>query len=288
MSFFVCRLHKSAIDPQYNNLDNSKISLLSNNITMPLSTDKYFTQSNLYCLYNSDLIRDFDAKMLTADYWQAKGAITGTAQGRGTTWFIRYLANNKEKEQHWVLRHYYRGGLIGKLIKDSYLFNGLHNSRAVQEFSLLKQLQQWQLPAPKPVACSIIRHGLFGLFYQADLLSSRIENAQDLVAILSKKQISDHLWQKIGATIKRFHDHHVYHHDLNAHNILIDEQQAVYLIDFDRGEVRKTDKANKPCHWKDSNMARLQRSFLKELQQLENFHFTDDNWQALRVGYTTT
>ncbi|MCI2282554.1 3-deoxy-D-manno-octulosonic acid kinase [Colwellia sp. MSW7] len=99
-----------------------------------------------------------------------------------------------------------------------------------------------------------------GLFYQADLLSSRIENAQDLVAILSKQTISSTLWKKIGRTIKRFHDHNIYHHDLNAHNILIDADENVFLIDFDRGEIRTSNQSQ----WQKSNMARLQRSFLKE------------------------
>jgi len=256
---------------------------------MPLSPDKSFTHNNISCLYNSELIRDFDPEMLTPNYWQNLDAITGTAQGRGTTWFIRYTANDKEdnneqQSQHWVLRHYYRGGLIGKLIKDSYLFNGIESSRAIREFSLLEQLQQWQLPAPKPVACRVTRHGLFGLCYRADLLSTRIENAQDLVAVLSKENITDDLWRNIGFTIRRFHDHGIYHHDLNAHNILINQQQDIYLIDFDRGELRQTDNDNAST-WKQSNIARLQRSFLKELKQLPVFHFSEHHWQLLHSGY---
>jgi len=250
---------------------------------MNVTTDKYFTQNNICCLYNSELFHRFVPEMLTSDYWQQQDAITGSAQGRGTTWFIRYVNDEQENEQHWVLRHYYRGGLIGKLIQDSYLFNGINNTRAMREFSLLNLLQQWQLPAPKPVACRVTRHGPFGLCYRADLLSSRIENSQDLVAILSKDNISDDLWQNIGATIRRFHDHGIYHHDLNAHNILINQQQDIYLIDFDRGEVRQ---ANEDKQWKENNMARLQRSFLKELKKLAVFHFTDRHWQLLHSGYT--
>jgi 3-deoxy-D-manno-octulosonic acid kinase len=255
-------------------------------MSITITTDQYVTQANATCLYSSELVSDFNPEMLSPQYWQVQNAITGTAQGRGTTWFIRYSANDSKQSQHWVLRHYYRGGLIGKLIKDSYLFNGIENSRAMREFALLKQMQQWQLPAPKPVACRITRHGLLGLFYRADLLSSRIENAQDLVAILSKENINDELWRKIGATIKRFHDHGIYHHDLNSHNILIDKEQQVYLIDFDRGELRKKNTKKKSILWKESNMSRLQRSFLKESKQLSTFHFTDNNWQTLLSGYS--
>jgi len=258
------------------------------------SIEKKLVQGKSCSLYNAELISEFSPNMLTPDYWQSQNAITGTAQGRGTTWFIRYLPDSHtikdedgktQQAQHWVLRHYYRGGIIGKLINDSYIFTGIESTRAMREFALLKQMQTWQLPAPKPIACRIIRHGLFGLCYRADLLSSRIENAQDLVAILGKDSMSDNLWRKIGATIKRFHDHGIYHHDLNSHNILVDDQEDVYLIDFDRSELRQADNVNNSKHWKDSNMSRLQRSFLKELNQLSSFHFTDKNWQTLLSGY---
>lgn len=262
---------------------------------MSHSADQSFNQGNTYCLYNSKLISDFTPEMLNPHYWQSQNSVTGTAQGRGTTWFVRYLPKpnntkeekgNEKKTQHWVLRHYYRGGLIGKLIHDSYLFNGIESSRAMREYRLLKQMQQWQLPAPQPVACRVIRHGLFDLCYRADLLSSRIEYAQDLVAILSQKSISDDLWIKIGSTIRRFHDHHIYHHDLNSHNILINEQQAVYLIDFDRGEVRQPNEHTNSASWKESNISRLHRSFLKESHQLVTFNFTESNWQMLLSGYS--
>jgi len=241
------------------------------------NTIKTFQQGNTYCLYDSDVVADFHPEMLNSQYWHTKDAITGSAQGRGTTWFIRYLCSSKA-EQHWVLRHYYRGGLIGKIINDSYWFSSQKNTRAVREFNLLGFMQTLNLPAPKPIACKVVR---YGLFYQADLLSSRIEQAQDLVAILSKEIISKALWHKIGSTIKRFHEHNIYHHDLNAHNILINEQGQVFLIDFDRGEIRNENKQ----HWQQANMARLQRSFNKELNQLDNFYFTDENWQFLLEGY---
>ena len=229
-----------------------------------------------YCLFDKNEIENFSPKMLAVQFWRDTNAITGSAQGRGTTWFVQY--NNAKQVKNWVLRHYYRGGLIGKIINDSYLFTSQKSTRAAQEFALLAHMQSLSLPAPKPIAYCVTRHSLF---YQADLLSSRIENAQDLVAILSKQPISHDLWKKIGITIKQFHEHNIYHHDLNAHNILIDEQENVFLIDFDRGEVRNSNQRS----WQASNIARLQRSFLKEKKQLSNFHWTLENWQILLEAY---
>ena len=237
-----------------------------------------FQQNNTYCQFDSNELIQFQPGMLDAEFWQQRNLITGSAQGRGTTWFVKHIDESTSAEKHWVLRHYYRGGLIGKLINDSYWFSSQQNTRAAKEFALLATMQQLALPAPKPIAYRVIRSGLL---YRADLLSSRIENAQDLVAFLSQQSLEDELWQKIGATIKRFHRHNIYHHDLNAHNILIDDSNNFFIIDFDRGELRKNNNSD----WKKANVARLQRSFMKELQQLPKFHFNEVNWQSLVTGY---
>lgn len=233
--------------------------------------EKFIHQGNNYYCFDENAIADFNKNMLSADYWQQQNAITGTAQGRGTTYFIKHLASD------WVLRHYYRGGLIGKVIHDSYLFTGFEKTRAAQEFNLLKTLSTLNLPAPKPIAYQV-RKSTFT--YQADILTGRITDAQDLVAILSTNAISEEIWQKIGCCIKAFHQHGIYHHDLNAHNILIDKDEKVWLIDFDRGEQRQPNQK-----WQQANLDRLLRSFNKENEKLSKFHWQADNWQLLLEGY---
>ncbi len=235
-------------------------------------------QGNVTCFFNQTLITDFSAQMLNPSYWQQQNAVTGSAQGRGTTWFVEYNDIGNIKHD-WVLRHYYRGGLIGKVIKDSYWFSSLEKTRAACEFAILRHMNTLRLPAPEPIAYRVMQHGFH---YRADLLSSRIQGAQDLVAILSEKAITDDVWHDIGATIKRFHHHGIYHHDLNSHNILLDDKNQVFLIDFDRGELR-TNPVN--TTWKQANMARLQRSFLKELNKFAQFNYTEKNWKALLDGY---
>jgi 3-deoxy-D-manno-octulosonic acid kinase len=251
------------------------------------ATFKDYQQGNCFGEYNSQVFDEFSPQMLCDSYWQSRDLVTGTAQGRGTTWFLKYP--HKEHTHQWVLRHYYRGGLIGKLIKDHYIFTHKNKTRAACEFELLKKMQSLNLPAPKPVAYRIIKNGLV---YQADLLSSRIENAKDLVGLLEvsdqhcalQSPISDESWKKIGVTIKRFHDYGIYHHDLNAHNILLDKDGAVYLIDFDRGEFRNPAS----LEWQESNMDRLKRSFLKEQNRLEHFAWELKHWDLLIQGYKTS
>ena len=237
------------------------------------SSKKVYENNNLFCLYDDNEIENFSQDLLDSDYWQSNNQVVGTAQGRGTTWFIE--VDNKQ----WVLKHYYRGGLIGKFNKDSYLFSNYGNTRATKEFELLNQLRDLNLPAPKPIACRVIKSGLF---YKADILTERVCNAQDLISLLIKQSVNANLWHNIGKTIKAFHDHDVYHHDLNIHNILIDDQNKVWLIDFDQGEVR-ADSTN----WKEENMSRLLRSFNKEKNKLEALHWQANEWDLLLTGYTS-
>ena len=133
------------------------------------------------------------------------------------------------------------------------------------------------MPAPKPIAFRVTKKGLF---YQADLLSSRIEHAQDLVAALSKGELTGEVWREIGKVIRRFHNAGIYHHDLNSHNILLDDKNQVWLIDFDRGEQRAVSSA-----WQQANIARLLRSFEKEKNSLSVFHWTKEHWNMLLEGY---
>lgn len=239
------------------------------------TNEKVFQKGNCYCLYDSSLIADFNPQIFSGDYWLQKKQITGTAQGRGTTFFIQ-----NDAQQQWVLRHYYRGGLIGKLIHDSYWFTGINNTRAVMEYQLLHQLTMLGLPAPQPIACQVIKTGLR---YRANIITARIEQAEDLVAMLQKRALEHSEWQRIGQVIKQFHQHHVYHHDLNSHNILIDNNNKIWLIDFDRGAINTENTA-----WQQENLARLLRSFRKEKERLTHFHWQESDWQALLSGYQSS
>ena len=81
----------------------------------------------------------------------------------------------------------------------------------------------------------------------------------------------------MGACICRLHQAGVWHADLNAHNILVDQAGLVWIIDFDRGEWR-TDYG----HWRQSNMDRLQRSLRKFDTDPAVLHKA---WSALLDGY---
>ena len=100
-----------------------------------------------------------------------------------------------------------------------------------------------------------------------------------LVVLLKQGPIAGEVWHKIGKTVRQLHDAGVYHADLNSHNLLLDKEGKVWVIDFDKGAIRS------PGNWQQANLERLLRSFNKESQLHTSFHFVPENWQALMAGY---
>lgn len=235
-----------------------------------MSSWRTLQQDHQSCWFDPDLAADFSPQWFEAGWWQSRGAVVGQSRGRGITWFLR--AGSREL----VLRHYWRGGLVGRLVSDRFCFTGVRRSRAMAEFALLQRLRQAGLPVPRPAAARLVRHGLF---YRADILIERIPDARDLVAILGERPLSAQEWQVVGRVIARLHQTGGYHADLNSHNLLLDGTGQVWLIDFDKGAIRK------PGAWQADNLARLQRSLVKEAGLHPGFHWQLSDWPALLAGY---
>lgn len=218
----------------------------------------------------------FELQYFQPEFWQQQGLVTGQSKGRNTVWFIRQPYGKEA-----VLRHYYRGGLVGKLNKDKFWPEPPAQSRAMAEFSLLWQMRLWGLPVPRPCAALYQKHS-FG--YSADILIERISGTTDLAHLLQQRALTGAELQQLGALIARFHQHNVYHSDLNCHNILLDNQGQFWLIDFDKCAIRSC--ADFPEQsWKQQNLQRLLRSLNKEKQQLPVFHWQQDQFAALELGY---
>ena len=211
-------------------------------------------------------------KFFTCKNFEKSDRLLGFAKGRGITWFLNTQA---ELGVNCVLRHYRRGGLFGKIIKDSYLFRGIEHTRAFQEFSLLEKMCTWSLPVPRPIAIQIEKRFCC---YRADIIIEKVENTRDLSQILQSRILTDEQYQQIGKLIRRLHNHQVHHTDLNIHNILQDTSGQFWLIDFDKCYIQPGND------WKQGNLDRLLRSFHKEQNRL-NIHFSEQNWQALINGY---
>jgi 3-deoxy-D-manno-octulosonic acid kinase len=219
--------------------------------------------------FDPNLLQEDPKACFDASFWQQQGKVIGSAQGRGTTWFVQ------GETLPMALRHYRRGGLFGKLVEDAYVFTGWEKTRCAEEVALLSTLAAGGVNVPRPVAARATRHGLV---YRADLLVEKIDSAKDLVALLQQAMLPDHVWCAIGRTVRKMHDLQVCHTDLNAHNILVDSRELVWLIDFDKCYTEEGEA------WKSKNLSRLYRSFIKE-QGKRNIHFSAASWQVLCQGY---
>ncbi len=221
---------------------------------------------------NSELSHEITDDWFEIDFWRNKNAVIGSSVGRNITWFIRYTQHDE-----WVLRHYYRGGLVAKFLSDSYFFSSIENTRCYQELNLLETMYQQNLPVPKPIAARVTKRSLC---YQADIIIEKIPNAQDLANKLKNHEINQINWQTIGKCIALFHHSGINHSDLNAHNILIDDNNKVWLVDFDKCEKLKPNE-----DWQEANLVRLKRSFEKEVKLHSGFHYNQQCWQWLKEAY---
>jgi len=228
-----------------------------------------------YILYDAERIENPVSSYFELEYWHKCGGLTGTAEGRGTTVFVQLAGED------YVLRHYRRGGMIARLLEDCYLWTGLEQTRAWREWHLLAELYKRDLPVPAPIAARVRQ---IGLLYRADILLAKIPETQTLADILMKATMDSMLWNKLGQCLKTFHAQGVFHADLNARNILLDEQGKFYLIDFDRGDIRQPRQ-----QWQQDNCLRLKRSLDKfvnqALQKKTDFYFTEADWKILLDGY---
>lgn len=183
---------------------------------------------------------------LAPEGWAGAATPVSTG-GRGAAWFVEGTFGRG------VLRQYRRGGLAARASRDSYLWLGESRVRSFTEFRLLATLRGRGLPVPAPLLAGYWRQGVR---YRAAIVVERIEDATTLADWLDRPDAP--AWAGAGRTIARLHAAGADHADLNAHNVLIDRDGQAWLIDFDRGRLRRPSAG-----WREANLARLSRSLAK-------------------------
>jgi 3-deoxy-D-manno-octulosonic acid kinase len=236
-----------------------------------MSTTQY-RHKNTHVLYNQSVFSDFPEDLFSRQASSSESAATNS-QGRGTVVFFEHEQNPL------VLKRYHRGGLLGRLIKSTYIYIGLSRTRMWREFELLAAMRELGLPVPKPVAVRCERSSL--LSYQGQIIAERIANSRTLSEILRSENVSEKTWEAIGMVIRRFHRHLIEHGDLNASNILLNNQGQIFLIDFDKSTMHKSGDDR----WCTGNLNRLRRSLIKWKNREPGFHFEPRHWDAFEKGY---
>ena len=236
-----------------------------------------FQQDNQFSLFNLTEKPTEPASFFESAFWEKQQRITGSAKGRGTTYFL----NTKDLfGVNTALRHYYRGGLWGEIQQRSLSFAIIYRNTQRGRISAFKSTPSSRCSRTQPIAARV-KKGKLGICYQADILIEKIENAQDLTALLQTQQLPNDVWQAIGKLIRQLHNLQICHTDLNAHNILVQQlenEQKCWLIDFDKCGQKSGDS------WKQGNLERLHRSFVKEVGRM-NIQFNEENWTELLKGY---
>lgn len=223
-------------------------------------------------VYDSDIFDEVSEDLFRPRGWQQVSPVTGAlrAAGRGNTLIVG------DGEREFVLRRFVRGGMIGRVIKDTYLWHGEDETRSFLEWRLLRKLVAMGLRVPVPAAA---RYRKTAMFYTADLLTVRIPGIRSLAERLIESPGGTEFWQDLGKEIAILHEAGVYHADMNAYNVQVDDAAQVWLLDFDRGRLDASGT------WKQETLRRLHRSLRKVSTLSPQLNFAESDWEQLLQGY---
>lgn len=153
-----------------------------------------------------------------------------------------------------VVKYYTRGGLIRYLVKRRYLRWG--KTRCQVEYELLQRVRGLGVNAPEPIAYA----SLGGLFYKGWLVTREIKEKQTLAELSCADEehariVMKDLIDQVSTLIKN----NILHVDLHPGNVLVDGDDRVFLLDFDRACVFRRDKNRLRDHY----LSRWRRAVIK-------------------------
>lgn len=128
-----------------------------------------------------------------------------------------------------VIKQYARGGFISHFNRDKYLYS--KKSRSELEFNALIDAEKAGVNVPQPVAS--VSKGF--PFYKAWLVTKEIENAKNFAELCrddENKAID--LLPEICANIDKLIENSIHHIDLHPGNIIIDNADKPFILDFDK------------------------------------------------------
>lgn len=223
-------------------------------------------------LYDRSVISTIDDGRFDPGSWLHSEPVAGAqgSAGRGNTMFIGNVP------RQFVLRHFVRGGLVSKVAYDKYVWTGEDSTRSFREWRMLARMADRGLRVPRPAAARYCRRGPF---YTADIITVRIPRVRPLSELIATEKCGADFWRTLGAAVQGFHGGGVYHADMNAHNLQIDDDGDLWMLDFDRGRLRH------PGPWQQRNLSRLHRSLEKIQSTNASLFFTPADWEHFLEGY---
>lgn len=210
-------------------------------------------------------LKDNDLSIVSAalESHDQEGNEIGTLGGRGQVVMANTLAFGDV-----VIKGYYRGGVLGRLIENWHLRLG-EVSRAQHEFRVLSDVREWGISAPRP----LVYIETPGRIYRTWLVTERIQDVRRLsesgsgvrkdLVIAGIERLADQVYVLI--------EHGLLHIDLHPGNVLINEQGEIFILDFDKAYLKSCSKRS----LRDSYLHRWRRAVLKHnLPDLYSEHFS--------------
>lgn len=216
------------------------IAIRTPNTTMAIETYSIIHRDGKTALVRTEWRESLEAALFD-------GAGHTAQHGGGRAPVVRFVFDGGRG----VLKTYRRGGMVGRVMRESYVLV----NRARRELTLLDSLYGAGLPVPQPLGALWQRRG--PIFRGA--LATRELPARDLIAVLSEQGSLDAgLLRQAGRAVRALHDEGVFHADLNARNVLVSDSHA-WVIDFDNARrYAYLNQFQRAC-----NLLRLRRSLQK-------------------------
>lgn len=153
-----------------------------------------------------------------------------------------------------VVKHYNRGGIFGRLVRNLYIRWG--KTRSQTEFEVLNRAHEVGVVVPEPVAYA--HRGLF--FYRAWLVMREVEQHESLAQMsLRDEDRARHFTELLADQIALLVEAKIYHVDLHPGNVLVDREGKMYLIDFDKAREFTGSKND----LRDEYLVRWRRAVIK-------------------------
>jgi len=136
-----------------------------------------------------------------------------------------------------VIKHYRRGGILARFIEKTYLTCGKKRSQI--EFEQMYKVRKLGVSTPEPIAYAC--KGRF--FYQTWLITAKIEHhlsMAELSRIAPDRTVT--ALKMLGSQLSILIDNGVMHADFHPGNVLVDDREQVFLVDFDKSTTSKADK----------------------------------------------
>ena len=226
--------------------------------------------SSCRILQRQDAVSELTPAHFDLDYWADKPGHALLGGGRGAT--VKISLDGEDA----ILRRYYRGGMVGKFLTDQYLWLGKAASRPWREWDILERAWQAGLPVPKPIAACVCRKLWW---YRAAIITGFLADTETLASRLQASEVSVEIWNRLGRIIRDVQREGICHPDLTVTNVLIDDRDRLYLIDFDNARIKAG-----LGDWQWGPLHRLQRS-IDKFDQMYRPNYSGDDWQALMDGY---